>query len=75
MALKLGIQSYQILTNDDKICTPSLSSIPLAVLESPKAHRVIVNVIILFLCLFLFLSACFHALEDNQLDPTSILFK
>ena len=31
MALKLGIQTYQILTNDDEVCIPSLSSILLAV--------------------------------------------
>ena len=31
MALKLGIQIYQILTNDDEVCIPSLSSILLAV--------------------------------------------
>ena len=31
MALKLGIQTYQILTKDDKVCIPSLSSILLAV--------------------------------------------
>ena len=31
LALKLGIQTYQILTNDDKVCIPSLSSILLAV--------------------------------------------
>ena len=31
MALKLGIQTYQILTNDDEVCIPSLSTIPLAV--------------------------------------------
>ena len=27
MALKLGIQTYQILTNDDEICIPSLLAI------------------------------------------------
>ena len=27
MALKLEIQTYQILTNDDEVCIPSLSSI------------------------------------------------
>ena len=31
LALKLGIQTYQILTNDDEGCIPSLSSILLAV--------------------------------------------
>ena len=31
MALKLGIQTYQILTSDDEVCIPSLSSILLAV--------------------------------------------
>ena len=34
LALKLGIQSYQILSYDDEVCIPSLSSIILAV---PKA--------------------------------------
>jgi hypothetical protein len=32
LALKLGIETYQILTNDDEVCIPSLSSILLAVL-------------------------------------------
>ena len=31
LALKLQRQTYQILTNDDKVCIPSLSSILLAV--------------------------------------------
>jgi hypothetical protein len=31
MALNSGIQTYQILTNDDEVCIPSLSSIRLAV--------------------------------------------
>ena len=31
LALNSGIQSYQILTNDDEVCIPSLSSILLAV--------------------------------------------
>ena len=33
LALKLEIQTYQILTNDDEFCIPSLSSIVLAVLR------------------------------------------
>ena len=32
LALKLQRQTYQILTNDDKVCIPHLSTIPLAVL-------------------------------------------
>ena len=31
LTLKLGIKTYQILTNDDEVCIPSLSSISLAV--------------------------------------------
>ena len=31
MAIKLGIQTYQILTDDDEVCIPNLSSILLAV--------------------------------------------
>ena len=31
MALKLGIQTYQLWTNDDEVCIPSLSSILIAV--------------------------------------------
>ena len=31
LTLKLGIQTYQILTNDDEVCIPSLSNILLAV--------------------------------------------
>ena len=34
--LNSGIQTNQILTNDDKVCVSSLSSIPLAVLEQKK---------------------------------------
>ena len=34
MALKLGIQTYQILTNDYEVCIPSLSSILLALRRS-----------------------------------------
>jgi hypothetical protein len=30
LALKLGIQTFQILTKDDEVCIPSLSSILLA---------------------------------------------
>ena len=35
LALKLGIQTYQILANDDEVCIPSLSSILLAVIIPP----------------------------------------
>ena len=38
MALNSGIQNYQILTNDDEVCIPSLSSILLAV---PPYHIVL----------------------------------
>ena len=34
LALDLGIQTNQILTNDDEFCIPSLSSILLAVVHS-----------------------------------------
>ena len=30
-ALRLGIQTYQIMTNDDEVCIPSISSILIAV--------------------------------------------
>ena len=33
LSLNSGIQTYQILTNDDEVCIPRLSSIPLAVLN------------------------------------------
>ena len=33
LALNSGIQTYQILTNDDEVCIPSLSSILIAVHE------------------------------------------
>ena len=33
LTLKLGIQTYQILTNDDEVCIPSLSSFLLAALD------------------------------------------
>ena len=32
LVLKLGIQTYQTLTSDEKVCIPSLSSILLAVI-------------------------------------------
>ena len=32
LALNSGIQTYQILTNDDEVCIPRLSSILLAVI-------------------------------------------
>ena len=38
LALKLGIQTYQILTNDDEVCIPSLSSILLAVQSDDEAN-------------------------------------
>ena len=38
MALHSGIQIYQILTNDDEVCIPSLSSILLAVLRVVPAY-------------------------------------
>ena len=31
IGFKIGIQTYQILTSDDEVCIPSLSSILLAV--------------------------------------------
>ena len=31
LALELGIQTCQILTNDDEVCIPSLSNISLAI--------------------------------------------
>ena len=41
--LKVRIQTYQILTNDDEVCIPSLSSILLAVPkpkgDSPNSHN------------------------------------
>ena len=36
--LKLGIQTYQILTNDDEVYIPSLSSILLAVRPRPLQY-------------------------------------
>ena len=40
LALKLGIQTYQILTNDDEVCIPSLSSILLAVQAARQCQTV-----------------------------------
>ena len=37
LAFTLGIQTYQILTNDDEVCIPSLCNILLAVLD-PGIH-------------------------------------
>ena len=46
LAFELGIQTYQILTSDHEVCTPSLSSIPLAVWaysEAQTCARIIKN--------------------------------
>ena len=40
LALKLGIQTYQILTNDDEVCVLSLSSILLAAIVSLLPYQV-----------------------------------
>jgi hypothetical protein len=47
LALKLGIQTFQILTNNDEVCIPSLSSIFLAVIyvaikSSKRKRRIII---------------------------------
>ena len=42
LALKLGIQTYQILTNDDEVCIPSLSSILLAVTKLTQNMQYVV---------------------------------
>ena len=39
LALKLGIQTYQILTNNEEVCISSLSSIPLAVAQGLLNNR------------------------------------
>ena len=41
LALNSGIKSYQILTNDDEVCIPSLSSILLAVCLKTKTTKII----------------------------------
>ena len=41
LALNSGIQTYQILTNDDEVCIPSLSSILLAVQTTHKQYHVL----------------------------------
>ena len=41
MALNSGIQTYQILTNDDEVCIPSLSSILLAVLRVQLVYTLV----------------------------------
>ena len=43
LALRLGIQTCQIMTNDDEVCIPSLSSIFLAVQERIVAFFAIAN--------------------------------
>ena len=41
MSLKLLIQTYQILTNDDEVCIPSLYSIFLAVCIADLSSKVV----------------------------------
>ena len=38
LALKLGIENYQILKKDGGVCIPSLSSILLAVKRGPRGE-------------------------------------
>ena len=40
MALKLGIQTYQILANDDEVCISNLSSTLLAVLSADVSLKI-----------------------------------
>ena len=39
LALKLEIQTYQILTNDDEVCISGLSSILFAVLQQQSKFK------------------------------------
>ena len=58
LALNSGIQTYQILTNDDEVCIPSLSSILLAVctyyyiIALGFLIEVVGNWLSLFICIF-----------------------
>ena len=38
LALNTGLQTYQILTNDDEVCIPSLSIILLVVMSEITLH-------------------------------------
>ena len=40
MLLNSGIQTYQILTNDDEVCIPSLSSIILLAVSSISKQKI-----------------------------------
>ena len=62
LALKLGIQTYQILTNDDELCIPSISSILLAVVR----HLVAKNLFILSILLRKSLSLLSGSLEGTE---------
>ena len=42
LALKLGIQTYQILTNHDEVCISSLSSILIAVYSILMGSKILV---------------------------------
>ena len=43
LALELGMQTYQILTNDDEVSIPSLSSILLAVITNNNLIQLIID--------------------------------
>ena len=45
LALNLGIETYQILTNDDEVCIPSLSSILIAVLKQIKIKSSVMPIV------------------------------
>ena len=49
MALKTEIQTYQILTNDDEVCIPSLSSILLAVSKTQSSQNASVHTRVIYL--------------------------
>ena len=41
MVLKLGIETYQILTNDDEVCIPRRSSIDILCRQQIKLFQVV----------------------------------
>ena len=66
LALKLGIQNYQILTNDDEVCTPSLSSILLVVLQDFTSEYLIFKLLSIFT--YQFLKCLIRNCSDDQMS-------
>ena len=71
LALKIVIQTYQILTNDDEVCIPGLSGILLAVQESLEIVRTNAMMVLRISKGIIFLFECVKPQTDEKITlPT-----